>query len=114
MSTMDTAVPINALFSKPELAIGNPQGFEQVRTSISDQFAAARVSGFLGSLEGRKLRIRDFETVLSNGLLGPKMLETYNQLGNGDQGQIREYYLASLERVAPELRQKFFKLYSYY
>ena len=33
---------------------------------------------------------------------------------NGDQGQIREFYLASLERVAPELRTEFFKLYAYY
>ena len=38
----------------------------------------------------------------------------YQQLGNADQGQIREFYLASLERVPPELRQKFFKLYAYY
>jgi len=36
------------------------------------------------------------------------------KLGNADQGQIREFYLASLERVTPELRQKFFKLYAYY
>jgi hypothetical protein len=35
-------------------------------------------------------------------------------LGNADQGQIREFYLASLEKVAPEVRQRFFKLYAYY
>jgi hypothetical protein len=47
-------------------------------------------------------------------LLGQATIAEYGRLGNSDQGQIREFYLASLERVAPELRQKFFKLYAYY
>ncbi len=111
---MNTAMPINALFAKPELAIGDPQGFKQVRTSVAEHFSSAQVSQFLGSLDGRKLRIRDFEAVLGKGLLGQNTLATYNQLGDGDQGQIREFYLASLEQVSPELRQKHFKLYSYY
>ena len=37
----------------------------------------------------------------------------YGSLTNGDQGQIREFYLASLEQVSPELRSRFFKLYAY-
>jgi hypothetical protein len=60
------------------------------------------------------LRIRDFELVLREGILGASTQAEYNRLGNGDQGQIREFYLASLEHVAPELRTKFFKLYAYY
>jgi hypothetical protein len=47
-------------------------------------------------------------------MLGAAAAAQYNRLGNGDQGQIREFYLASLEEVAPELRTKFFKLYAYY
>ena len=42
------------------------------------------------------------------------MAGEYKLLGNADQGQIREFYLASLERVAPDTREKFFKLYAYY
>ena len=41
-------------------------------------------------------------------------LRKRHKLDNSDQGQIRELYLASLERVAPELREKFFRLYAYY
>ena len=60
------------------------------------------------------LRIRDFETVLRTGKLGAGTAAEYGKLQNGDQGQIREFYLASLEKVAPDLRQRFFKLYAYY
>ena len=65
-------------------------------------------------MAGRSLRIRNFEDVLSAGLLGETTRSKYASLGNADQGQIREFYLASLERVEPELRDKFFKLYAYY
>ena len=51
---------------------------------------------------------------MRTGILGALTAAEYNRLGNGDQGQIREFYLASLEKVAPELRTKFFKLYAYY
>ena len=68
---------------------------------------------FLKSLERAGLRIRDFESS-SQGQAGSSTEAEYDRLGNGDQGQIRELYLASLEQVAPELREKFFKLYAYY
>ena len=60
------------------------------------------------------LRIRHFEDVLGRGLLGVSTRGEYSTLANGDQGQIREFYLASLEQISPELRKKFFKLYAYY
>ena len=114
MNTTNTSSPVNALFYKPELTVGDPESFEQVKVAIGARFGSAQVAGFLASLKAKKARIRDFEGVLRRGLLGQTMVELYSKLGNGDQGQIREFYLASLERVAPELRQKFFKLYSYY
>jgi hypothetical protein len=52
--------------------------------------------------------------VLLKGILGAPTAGEYGRLGNGDQGQIREFYLASLEKVAPDLRTQFFKLYAYY
>ncbi len=66
------------------------------------------------SLTGSTIRIRDFESVLGRGLLGDGTRAKYEGLGDADQGQIREFYLASLEHVAPEVREKFFKLYAYY
>jgi len=108
-----TSTPIGN-FDQPILPIGDPAGFGAVRTAIEAAFSSSRVAAFLKSLDRAGLRIRHFEAVLDKGLLGAPTKSEYGGLGNADQGQIREFYLASLERVTPELRQKFFKLYAYY
>jgi hypothetical protein len=105
---------LSSLYEQPVLPISDPQTFGAVKTAIESSFSAGRVAEFLKSLERSKLRIRDFEDVLDKGNLGASTAAEYSRLGNADQGQIRELYLASLERVAPELREKFFKLYAYY
>jgi hypothetical protein len=102
------------MYQQPVLPISDPQTFSAVKSAIESSFSSAKVAGFLRSLERSKLRIRDFETVLGKGALGSATAAEYARLDNGDQGQIREFYLASLEHVAPELREKFFKLYAYY
>ena len=101
-------------FEQPVLPVADPQSFGVVRSAIEGSFSAARVAEFLRTLAQKSMRIRDFESVLGKGLLGKTVIAAYSQLGNGDQGQIREFYLASLERVPAELRQRFFKLYAYY
>ena len=88
--------------------------FNEVKAAIESSFSSSKAADFFKSLSRAGLRVRDFEAVLKQGLLGTSTDAQYNRLGNGDQGQIRELYLASLERVAPELREKFFKLYAYY
>jgi hypothetical protein len=101
-------------FEQPVLPIADPQSFNVVRGAIERAFSAAKVAEFLQSLSRAGMRIRDFESVLGKALLGDQTRAEYQKLGNADQGQVREFYLATLERVAPELRQKFFKLYAYY
>ncbi len=105
---------MNQGYQQATIPVADPQTFGAVRSAIETRFAQAKVSDFLKSLDRASLRIRDFEVVLGKGLLGPQAMGEYNRLGNGDQGMIRELYLAALEHVAPELRQKFFKLYAYY
>ena len=105
---------MSALHEQAVLPVADPQTFGAVRGAIETAFSSRRVEEFLKSLERAGLRIRDFEDVLAQGLLGASTAAEYDRLGNGDQGQIREFYLASLEKVAPELRDKFFKLYAYY
>jgi hypothetical protein len=102
------------MYQQPVLPISDPQTFSAVKNAIETSFSAGHVAEFLKSLERSKLRIRDFEDVLGKGNLGASAAAEYHRLGNADQGQIRELYLASLEQVAPELREKFFKLYAYY
>ena len=105
---------MSTIYEKPAMSVADPQVFNTVKAAIESSFSTSRAQEFFKSLSRAGLRIRDFETVLQQGLLGTVTAIEYNRLGNGDQGQIREFYLASLEQVAPELREKFFKLYAYY
>ena len=114
MQIPDSTSPAIGNFDQPVLPIADPTRFQVVHTAISQAFSSAKVAGFLQSLSSRNVRIRDFASVLTNGLLGVNAKTEYHHLDNADQGQIREFYLATLEKVAPELRHKFFKLYAYY
>ena len=105
---------MSALHEQAVIPVADPEAFGAVKSAIETAFSPAKVKDFLRSVERAGLRIRDFELVLRKGLLGTTTAAEYNRLGNGDQGQIRELYLASLEKVEPELRTKFLKLYSYY
>ena len=105
---------MSALHEQAVIPVADPQAFGAVKSVIETAFSPAKVDDFLKSIKRAGLRIRDFELVLRKGLLGATATGEYDRLGNGDQGQIREFYLASLEKVAPELRAKFSKLYAYY
>jgi hypothetical protein len=101
-------------YQQAVLEVADPQTFGAVRAAIESAFSPARVADFLKSLERVGLRVRSFESVLKAGRLGSSTAVEYGKLGNSDQGQIREFYLASLEKVAPDVREKYFKLYAYY
>lgn len=103
-----------ALYERPPASVADPGTFSPVREAIQSSFAAANVDRFLKSLQRAGLRIRDFEAVLRSGKLGAAAAGLYGKLTNGDQGQIRELYLAALEQVELPLRNKYFRLYAYY
>jgi len=105
---------LSALHEQALIPVADRQRFQAVRSAIETAFSASKVREFLRKLERSGLRIRDFEIVLAKGALGSNAAGEYHQLEPSDQGQIRELYLAILEKVAPELRAEFFKLYSYY
>jgi hypothetical protein len=105
---------LSALHEQATIPVADPEAFGAVRSAIQTAFSSSRVKDFLKSVERAGLRIRSFESVLRKGLLGAATAAEYDRLGNGDQGMIREFYLASLEKVTPELRTQFFKLYAYY
>jgi len=105
---------LSALHEQAVIPVADPKTFGMVRTTIENAFSSARVKDFLKSIERAGLRIRDFESVLDKGKLGQSTAADYGTLGNGDQGQIREFYLATLEKVPADLRVKFYKLYAYY
>jgi hypothetical protein len=103
-----------ALYERPTMDILDAPTFATVKQAVESSFAAGNVAKFFKSVERAGLRIRDFEAVLKGGKLGAAADAEYNKLDNADQGQIREFYLASLEKVDLALRDKFFKLYAYY
>ena len=103
-----------ALYERPAMDIVDATTFAEVKKVVEAAFAPAGVEKFLTSVERAGMRIRDFEKVVTAGKLGAGVAAEYAKLSNGDQGQIREFYLATLEKVPAELRVKFYKLYAYY
>src|SRR5579875_3247366 len=102
-----------ALYERPALAPQDAATFDSVKADVETSFSYAQIKRFLESLERAGLRIRDFEAVAGAGKLGLETSAKYAKLSPGDQGMVRELYLARLEQVDPALRKKFFKLYSY-
>jgi hypothetical protein len=102
------------MYQQPVLPIHDPATFTEVKTAIEQVFAPAEVGKFLKRIVAARLRARDFEEVLDEGLLGTTAANAYRNLQDGDRGQIREFYLHAVEQVAPELRAKFLKVYAYY
>ena len=121
-----TAAPVNntashpaadrtrALYERPVVSVDDPVTFGEVKSSIDAHFADSGIENFLRALDRAALRVREFEGVVAAGKLGDATAAQYARLSPGDQGQVRELYLASLERVALPLRDRFFKLYAYY
>ena len=102
------------MFEQAVLAIQDEATFGRVLASLERVFADAQVAGFLQGLEKRKLRARQFEEILSSGVLGASAASDYAALGDSDRGHVREQYLSMVEEVAPELRAKYLKVYAYY
>jgi len=102
------------MFEQATFAVQNEQGFQQLAQRIDAAFAANRADLFLASVASKGLKIRQFEKVLEKGLLGKDLKPLYQGLPVSDQAMIREKYLAKIEKVPTELRQRFLKLYAYY
>jgi hypothetical protein len=102
------------MFEQPMLAVQDEKTFGEVRAALDAAFAPQRVERFLRSVQGAKLRARQFEGILSSGLLGTEAPTKYAALGDSDRGQIREQYLRLVEKVDPAIRAKFLKVYAYY
>jgi hypothetical protein len=77
-------------------------------------FEARDVEIFLSRVGRLKLRIRDFEGALRNGLMGKEAAGVYQALPISDQALTRERYLQKVEAVPRELRERYMKVYAYY
>jgi hypothetical protein len=102
------------MFVQPVLLIQDETHFAAVKASLEPLFASGHVAAFLKRVQKSKLRVRDFEGLLQRGLLGKATADAYGSLSDSDRGQARELYLSLTEKVGPELRGKFLKVYAYY
>jgi hypothetical protein len=102
------------MYEQATIPVQDETTFAVVQTALDKAFAPARVADFLKKVAGAKLRVRQFEAILASGYLGAETQAAYARLGDSDRGQVREQYLRRLEQVAPEVRQRFFRLYAGY
>ncbi len=102
------------MFEQAVLPIQDEATFAKVFGSLVATFSGANVSEFLRRLSRAGLRARQFEAILASGLLGSETSGYYASLGDSDRGHVREQYLSMVEKVAPELRARFLKVYAYY
>jgi hypothetical protein len=102
------------MFEKPVLPVQDEKTFGAVGRALDQAFSPVGIDRFLRGLSKAGLRVRDFEGILSRGLLGADTAREYAGLGDSDQGQVREKYLWLVEQVAPEFRAKYLKVYAYY
>ncbi len=102
------------MFEQAAFPVQNEAAFAPLMSRMEAAFVASRVDLFLASVEARKLRVRQVEEIMAAGLLGEGASDLYGALPVSDQALFRERYLAHVERVSPDLRQRFLKVYAYY
>ena len=58
------------MFEQATIPVQDEATFAVVRQALDDAFAPARSGRFLRRVEGARLRVRQFESILAHGLLG--------------------------------------------
>ncbi|MEY2411794.1 MAG: hypothetical protein QOD84_400 [Acidobacteriaceae bacterium] len=109
-------------FQRAEIKVESEKEFDELKAAINRAFGQDKVEKFLQQIQSSGIRVRNFEAVLTKGILersgeklaGANYQSLYNALPLSDQSQMREFYLSKLEELDPALRTKFKKLYQYY
>jgi hypothetical protein len=102
------------MFEQAAIAVQDEKKYAELHAHIDAAFKASDVEVFLNRVIRYKLRVRDYESVLSRGLLGKEAIALYKGLPVSDQGLTRERYLRLVEAVPGDLRQRYLKAYAYY
>jgi hypothetical protein len=108
-------------FEQAAIKVEKAEEFARLQAAVEQAFLPEKAERFLQQLEGKGIRVRDFDAVLQQRILESVVGEAelnaqplYQSLPVSDQAQMREFYLSKLEGVAVALRHKFKKLYQYY
>ena len=111
-------------FQQAAIKVDNEREFETLKNAIERVFTPSEVEKYLKKVKSRGLRVRNFEPILSQRIFeevdadlvkSDKTAQSvYQALTISDRAQMREFYLFQVEKVAPDLRAKFKKIYQYY
>jgi hypothetical protein len=102
------------MFEQVAIAVQDQQGFQKLHALLDAAFDLRDVEVLLTRVKRAGLRVRDYEAVLKRGFLGKEAPALYASLPVSDQALTRERYLRLVERVPPDLRQRYLKVYAYY
>ena len=110
------------MFEQAPVKVEREKEFGELKSALERVFAPERVEKFLRQLDKKGVRARDFAKVLDKKVIeatdeqlaGKDACKLYEQMGVGDQGLIREFYLSSVDQVSAELRRRYQKLFTYY
>ena len=110
-------------FEQATIKVEQEKEFGELKRAIERIFRPEQVEKFLKRLEKDGVPIRNWDKVLSQGLLervdealgkSTTARKLYEGLPVSDQAQMREFYLSKLEEVNETLRTKHKKVYRYY
>jgi hypothetical protein len=102
------------MFEQAAIPVQDEKGYAKLHSLFDAAFDVRDVEVLLSRVKRAGLRIRDYETVLKRGFLGKDAPVLYAALPVSDQALTRERYLRLVEKVPPELRQRYLKAYAYY
>jgi hypothetical protein len=107
-------------FEQAAIKVQKAQEFAKLQAAIEQAFLPEKAERFLKRLDGKGIRVRDVDSILTQRVLeefgeaGLNAQQLYRSLALSDQAQLREFYLSKLEGVDVALRHKFKKIYQYY
>jgi hypothetical protein len=108
-------------FEPATIKVEQVREFEELKGAIERALQPGQAVKVLKKMQGKGIRVRDFDSVLAQRLLDEPAAECerraqalYASLTLSDQAQMREFYLSRIEEVEPALRARFKKLYQYY
>jgi len=101
-------------FTQAGISVQDEVKYAQVHAQLNAAFDLRDIEVLLSGARRAGIRVRDFEAVAGRGLLGREAAGLYQLLPVSDQALTRERYLQLVEAVAPELRQRYAKVYSSY
>jgi hypothetical protein len=102
------------MFEQARIAVQDVAGFAQVQNQLDSLFGDREVEMFFWRVQRSKRGVRQMEELLERGVMGKETAEAYRALPVSDKAQLRERYLQQVEAAAPELRQRFYKVYVSY